>query len=636
MTQTSDKLYSLSKSRSILKNSLKLFSSQSKKLTEEKARNMREHLQLLNQAITDKDQIQANRHARIVEEFTKENFKKTFSGYLLEIFIAIAVALLIATVVRSMWFELYEIPTGSMRPTFEEQDHLTVSKTTFGINVPLQTAHFYFDPALVKRAGIVIWSGDQIPHLDSESTFMGLPYAKRFIKRLMGKPGDTLYFYGGKIYGFDSDGNDLKELRDSPYLAKLDHVPFTHFEGRKNYIDDPTTKMTNQVVFHLMNQTLGRIRFQRSEMKGEIFNGKEWIQDNPQAQKTPHSKIETYSDFWGIRNFAIGRLLKPEQMQKFTAYPTKKPEKGILYLEVRHNPSLTTPAPYLSNQFGVTLPGFTTLIPLQEEHLKALMDTMYTCRFIVKDGKAQAYRLEQQNQGPYRATNPSFPHVPDGAYEFYYGKAYKIGWGAIASELPKDHPLYSLDLENVQSLYNFGIEMSTLVEPQSSEQALFPSRYVYFREGDIYTMGGILLKKDDPILKTFNENEFDRQEKSSENSPYVAFKDYGPPLNEEGDLNKEFLTIFGYKIPDGRYLMLGDNHAMSQDSRWFGPIPQANLQGTPSLIIWPPGPRLGPPLQKPYPVFVTPRLIVWALAAIILLICWFIQRRRMQKLMMMK
>jgi signal peptidase I len=631
------KTYSLSKSRHIMKSSNKWYKKRGKGLPSDQLKFFEDHLQALDKALLDKDQTAADKEAHIVDEFCSGHFKKTIWEYGWEIIIAVLVALIIATVVRQMWFELYEIPTGSMRPTFKEQDHLTVTKTAFGINVPLKTEHFYFDPALVQRTSVVIWSGDNVPHLDSESTFMNIfPYTKRFIKRNMGKPGDTLYFYGGKIYGFDKEGNDLKELRESPYLTKLDHIPFTHFEGRHSYVENPKNKSIDQVIFYLMNQPLGRIRFLKNEMKGEVLNGQDWVQDNPEEQLKPHDSIKTYSDFWGIRNYAMARLLTKKEAEKIHPSLAKDLDETPLYLELRHTPSLNVPEPLLSNQYGVRMTGFTTLIPLQEKHLKSIMANMYTCRFEVKGGKALPYRLEGNNNGVFRTTSPSFPNVPDGNYEFYYGKAYKLGFGAIETELPSDHPLYKLDPENVQKLFNVGIEMSTLVEPKNSQQAIFPNRYAYFREGALYVMGGPIMEKDDPLLQAFNQKEKQREGSATTRSPYIAFKDYGPPFTTEGVLDKDFIKTFGYHVPEGKYLMLGDNHAMSQDSRWFGPIPQANLQGAPSLIIWPPGPRLGAPLQKPYPILVLPRLIVWTIAGVIFLIWWILHRRKLKRPMFKK
>jgi signal peptidase I len=50
-----------------------------------------------------------------------------------------------------MWFELYEIPTGSMRPTFKEQDRLIAFKTSFGINIALVEDQFIFEPDHIKN-----------------------------------------------------------------------------------------------------------------------------------------------------------------------------------------------------------------------------------------------------------------------------------------------------------------------------------------------------------------------------------------------------------------------------------------------------------------------------------------------------
>lgn len=619
------RVHSLRKSRHILKAGYKWYQKKRSELPPYEIKQFENLLQKLDDSILNKDRSEASNWAHQTEEFCDARFKKGIGTYFLEMVIAIVIALAVATLVRQTWFELYEIPTGSMRPTFKEQDHLTVTKTAFGINVPLATEHFYFDPNLVQRTSVVIWSGDGIPHLDSDSTFMGIfPYTKRYIKRCMGKPGDTLYFYGGKIYGFDKDGNDLVELRDSPWLSRLEHVPYTNFEGRRSYIDDGKKKA---VIFNHFNLGVGKLRFLNKEVKGEVFNGKSWVIDQPEAQEKPHQTIETYSDFWGIRNFANVRLLNADQLERLTAYHASEMEKGLLYLELRHTPSLSYPPPYLSDRY-INILGYSTVIPLQEKHLRALMDNLYTCRFLVKNQKGSAYRMGSEKFGN---SSPALPGVADGTYEFYYGKGVKIGWGGIASPLPADNPLYSLDPKNVQTMFNVGIEMNTHVEPHARNQPFFPNRYGYFRDGALYVMGGVLFEKDDPLLISFNDREVKKEKAATAKAPYVAFKDYGPPLTPDGKLDKKFIETFGLKIPDGHYLMLGDNHAMSQDSRYFGPIPQSNLQGAPSLIIWPPGERWGCPNQKPYPLFTTPRLIVWGIAGLIVLIWFLIHRRNLKK-----
>ncbi|MBP7075125.1 MAG: S26 family signal peptidase, partial [Rhabdochlamydiaceae bacterium] len=83
--------------------------------------------------------------SRLVQLYT-EHLKKNRFQQIRDFIIGIGMALFIAILIRQMWFELYEIPTGSMRPTFKEQDRVSVSKTDFGVNYPLTPGHFYFNP----------------------------------------------------------------------------------------------------------------------------------------------------------------------------------------------------------------------------------------------------------------------------------------------------------------------------------------------------------------------------------------------------------------------------------------------------------------------------------------------------------
>lgn len=565
--------------------------------------NLEKNLSDLDQALLQKNKEEASQKAKQLESFASINCKKSFMEYAWELFIALAVALVVATLVRQVWFELYEIPTGSMRPTFREQDHLTVTKTAFGINYPLETKHLYFDPNLVQRSSVLIFSGDKLPMPDVDTTYFGIfPYKKRYIKRLIGKPGDSIYFYGGKLYGVDKEGNDLVELRDPSWMQKLEHIPFISFEG-------VPVRLNNTILLRQMHIDYGRTIDGQSE--GEVFDGKKWVKDQPTAQTKPHTSVQTYSDILGIRNYAEARLLTKEELEKQPNYSSDTPE-GVLYLELRHTPSLSYPRPF-NAQGHLNVTGYMTVIPLQQSHLDTLMNNLYSARFVVDDGKASNYSLNKQLQ---RSDLPQLAGVPDGTYEFYSGKASKINWGGIESEVPADSPLYSHDPKNIQKLYNMGIEMSTIYMPTAKPAMRFPSRYAYFRDGDLYLMGAPIIKKGDPVLEAFNAREQKKQEQSTTKAPYVAFKDYGPPV-KDGKVDVDFIRTFGVKVPEGQYVVLGDNHAMSSDSRFFGFVPENNLQGAPSLIIWPWGDRVGSPSQQPYPFMNFPRAIIWTIAAVL-------------------
>lgn len=623
MTKAENKSYSLRKAREILKTGFKWYQKKREVLSPQMLQEFESTLRELDGAVLDRNQEKIDIWTPRLETFYKSHFKKSFFEHFFETFFAILVALVVATVVRQMWFELYEIPTGSMRPTLKEQDHLSVTKTAFGLNIPLEADHFYFNPDLVQREGIIIWTGENMPHLDAESTFMGIfPYAKRFVKRCMGKPGDVLYFYGGRVYGLDKNGEPLTHLNNNPWTEKLEYIPFSRFEGRVE-VQDKKLAGTQEALFYHFNQLVGRFNLSQ-EGSGEVFSSEGWVKDLPEAQKKEHMSVQTLSDFWGMKNFAMVQLLNKGQLEKTTSFQADSMEPAELYLEIRHTPSLNFPPLLTYGNYRLALTGYSTVIPLQEKHLKNLMKNLYTCRFVVKNEKAAPYRVDGVK---FTKMSPSFPGVPDGTYEFYYGKGWKISWGGVATELPLDHPLYRSTPEDVQRLFNLGIDMNTVVERAGMHQFIFPNRYAYFREGDLFVMGGVLMEKEDPLLISFHARELKRSSLATKKNPYVPFQDYGPPVNEKGEYDRSLIQNFGYKVPETHYLALGDNHAMSQDSRYFGPIPQSNLQGAPSLILWPPGERWGIPNQKPYPFLTLPRLIVWSIAGMAL-VSWLLWLRR--------
>lgn len=626
----------LRKCRRILRSGVRLLKKKGGRLIERERIEFENELRALEVAIFSKNKSEATEIAKRVNTFIKTHFPKSALEQIKEIFYALGFAIVVAFLIRQFWFELYEVPTGSMRPTVEELDRMVVSKTTFGLNIPFLEKSLFYSDDLIKRAGIIVFTVAGMDVADSEMLYFYLfPGKKRYIKRAMGKPGDTVYFYGGYLYGIDNEGKSIIDLADPHFLERygierIDHIPYITFDGKMTVGNAVAPNVYDSVQIKQMNRTVGKMQLTRSgKIEGSFYDGNAWVPDRPEALKAPHDKPMSYSDLWGIGNYAMARLLTKEQVEDFY---DKAPENGeaVLYLELKHTPNFTYPKPEMRrDEWGRIHPmptPMTALIPLNQTHLEAIQKALFTARFYVENGRA--YRYQEGRSRPQRPEfDPKFPNVPNGLYEFYYGVGYKIHAGGIQTRLSQNHPLYSKDPDNIRKLFNLGIGFNIVFEPMASNQPYNPQRFAYYRDGDLYVMGAPILKKNDPVLIRFVQNEQEKEEKSTRETPYIAFVDHGPPL-KDGKIDREFIEAFGLKIPEGGVLALGDNYAMSADSRDFGFVPTQNLRGAPSFTFWPPGKRIGPLPQPPYPWLTLSNFIVWIVILIIIAICWIYIRKR--------
>lgn len=585
--------YSLRKSKKLLRQLLRHYKRKQKFLDSSSQERIQSHISGLRTAILQKDPLIADRIAHQLEEMSLKLMPRSTWDKIRDSVVGLVSALLIAVVVRTMWFEPYTIPSGSMRPTLKETDFLVVSKTDYGLNVPLQPAHFYFDPALVQRGSIIVFNGANMDIPDNDTTYFYLfPGKKQFVKRLIGKPGDYLYFYGGQIYGISGNGKDLTMLRNPSWFQNLEHIPYIR----------PDTKVENYknaLVYYQMNIPVAKLTVsQLGLVQGEMI-----AQRN---RPTPSN----FFDLWGFKNYAMARLLTPEQMDKIHPGARKDLEDAPLYLELNHHHSITgtTLVRDGSNHTRPELSSSNSFIPLQQNHLDEIGKHLTTCRFSVKNGLAWRLGWDAQDFSGYL---PRLSDVPDGTYEMQDGKAYKVLFGGITSELSKDHPLYRKTPERIQLLYNLGVEFLTHYNPVSATQYARPSRYAYFRNKDLYLLGAPVIRKNDPTLVLFQNREYQKQSMSTSVRPYHPFDDNGPPLTADGQIDADFIRKHGIQVPEKMYLVLGDNHAMSGDSRQFGFVPEDNLKGGVSFLFWPPGSRLGKPPQPSCPHFTLPNMTVW-------------------------
>lgn len=103
------------------------------------------------------------------------------------------IALAIALVFRSLLFEPFSIPSGSMYPTLEVGDHLFVNKPAYGygrFSFPLGLVPFEgrIMPGEPVRGDIVVFK--RVPD----------PFGYPYIKRIVGLPGEAVQVRQGRLY----------------------------------------------------------------------------------------------------------------------------------------------------------------------------------------------------------------------------------------------------------------------------------------------------------------------------------------------------------------------------------------------------------------------------------------------------
>jgi len=539
------------------------------------------NLILLDQALLSSNLLQAESAAERVASQIKKKPSSSWSWKIFETVFTIAIAIFIAAVVRQTWFELYEIPTGSMRPTFKEQDRVLVSKSAFGLNMPFQTKHLLFSESRVKRGNITVITADKLDLPDVDTLYFGLfPGKKRYVKRCAALPNDWVYFYGGDLYVVGENADTIERLRAIPELEKREFIPFiSSFEGRVQTQSPSSFSRKKSFLLKHMNTPIGKVELRAdSTLSSSIANKDLWSPEF--SSEIPKNRPRTLGEFWGIKNFAMCRLLIPEQLPKKAQALGFSNSEALCWLELHHSPTL--PDGRIKRPSLPLVNLCTTWIPFYKEHIDRIRSALYTARITIKEGRAHRYHFENlSGKGV-----PLPTEIPDGCFEFYHGKALQIGWGGSASELDKTHPIYPKNLKQLCFWFNAGIDLS--LDALSPSSPHLPTRFAYFQHGDLCLMGQPIITKEDPILSWFENMELSRQ---ARDYSYFAFQDAGPPESVE------YIKNFGYKVPDNHYLLFGDNPVMSVDSRFFGPVPQENIEGTPILLFWPFGNRSGRPTQ---------------------------------------
>lgn len=136
-------------------------------------------------------------------EFTENQTAAKPSGHMLgEILESVAIAVILAIVIRVFLFQPFYIPSGSMEPTLLINDRIIVSKLNYRITAP-------------DRGDVIVFKYPVNPKRD-------------FIKRVIGLPGETIKIKDNKLF---VDGKQLEQPFLPHGLTYGDFGPVTVPEG---------------------------------------------------------------------------------------------------------------------------------------------------------------------------------------------------------------------------------------------------------------------------------------------------------------------------------------------------------------------------------------------------------------------
>ena len=112
---------------------------------------------------------------------------------------SIAIAILLALLIRAFVVQAFKIPSGSMKPTLQIGDHILVNKFLYGVKfrVPFTALNYTLIPlGEPKRQDVIVFIYPVDPDKD-------------FIKRVIGLPGDTVQIVDKKVFINQQPLNDF-------------------------------------------------------------------------------------------------------------------------------------------------------------------------------------------------------------------------------------------------------------------------------------------------------------------------------------------------------------------------------------------------------------------------------------------
>ncbi len=149
--------------------------------------------------------------------------KKSKKMRILRDVLAFGLFILFLLCFRSIAFEPFRIPSGSMLPTLKVGDFIIVNKMFYGVKVPFSDFSF----GGVNSDPIYLWKGEKVRRGDIIVFKFPKDPQVNYIKRVVGLPGERLKIVNKKIY-----------INDKPIATRLTNFVVKEEDLDSQYSDN--------------------------------------------------------------------------------------------------------------------------------------------------------------------------------------------------------------------------------------------------------------------------------------------------------------------------------------------------------------------------------------------------------------